>query len=71
MFKVYAANGEYRGECKYAEDAAALVSFQGEGATIKYDGAVVWKEGAEDQEAAESYDGARDKMHARIEKARA
>lgn len=58
-WKVYSADGEYRAACKYPEDAASLVSFLGDGATLR-DGHrvrdVVWREGAEDQPAGESFD---------------
>lgn len=55
-FKVYDADGSYQGSTKEPEAAAPLVSFYGEGATIR-DGhkTVVWTEGV-DGNAAESYD---------------
>lgn len=61
-WKVYDGD-EYVAACKYLEDAAALVAFRGDGATIR-DGHsarhTVWCEGAEDQPANESYDHVRD-----------
>lgn len=57
--KVYDADGEYRASFHYAEDAAVLVAFLGEGSTIR-DGhsrkLIRWSEGDEDQPASESYD---------------
>lgn len=55
-YKVY-ADGEYVASVKYAEDAAAIVAFRGEGTTIRYShGATLWTEGKESFSAAESYD---------------
>jgi hypothetical protein len=57
-WKVYSADGEYRAAVKYPEDAAALVDFLGEGATIRasHDKRwTVWTEG-KDGRASESYD---------------
>ena len=52
--KVYCEK-EYIAACKYAEDAAALVALSG--GEIRLDHRlVVWREGAEDQPAAESFD---------------
>lgn len=34
-YKVYSADKEFRGACKYAEDAAALAFFTGEGSTVR------------------------------------
>jgi len=57
-FKIYDANGQYQAACHEPEAAAALVSFYGDGATIrdshpaKY---TVWTEG-KDGLAGESYD---------------
>jgi hypothetical protein len=64
-FKVYAADGEYRGSLKYVEDAAALVALLGRGATIR-DGhrKVVWTEGV-DGDAADSYDTVALHVHVR------
>ena len=56
IWKIYLGK-EYRAACKYIEDAAALVAFLGDGATIRYDHRdIVWTEGAETQPAGESYD---------------
>jgi hypothetical protein len=57
-FKIYDANGQYQAACHEPEAAAVLVSFYGDGATIrdshpaKY---TVWTEG-KDGLAGESYD---------------
>jgi len=63
--KVYTADGEYIGACRYASDAGALVSLYGEGATIR-DGhgvkKVVWTEGT-DGNAGDSYDAVADHIH--------
>lgn len=57
QLKVYSPSGEYVASCKHAEDAAALVSLYGDGATIRVGHRrTVWTEGAELQSAAESYD---------------
>ena len=70
-FKIYNLNREYIGCVKYAEDAAALVALQGDGATVKYDhGKVIWREGAEELSAGESYDEAARVMYRRIDKMR-
>ena len=55
-WKCYTQDGEYRASCKYPEEAAAVVSLLGEGATIR-DGhkLAVWVEGS-DGYAADSYD---------------
>ena len=55
-FKVYDNDGNYQGAVKEPEAAATLVSFYGDGATIR-DGhkLIVWLEGV-DGRAAESYD---------------
>lgn len=56
-FKVFNADGVYVASCKFLEDAAALVAFNGAGAQIR-DGhtRIIWSEGSEMQPAAESYD---------------
>jgi hypothetical protein len=56
-WKIYNPEGEYVAACKYGEDAACLMAFLGEGATIR-DGhsTVVWNEGREACSAGESYD---------------
>ena len=62
-WKVYRDN-EYVASCKYAEDAAALVSASG--GAVKYGHSlVVWREGQEEFSAGESYDSAAEVMHAR------
>jgi hypothetical protein len=55
-WKVYRA-GEYIAACKYAEDAAALVSMAG-GLVKHGHSLIVWREGSEEFSAGESYDGA-------------
>lgn len=62
-WKVY-RDGEYVAACKFAEDAACLVScFGGE---VRYDHKLlVWTEGAEAFSAGESYDRAAAVMHER------
>jgi len=67
QFKVY-RNGEYVAACKYAEDAAAMVSLTPSG-EIKYGHRlVVWREGSEEFSAGNSYDGAAAVMFERIQK---
>ncbi len=67
-FKVFNPSGEYIGCTKYAEDAAALVGLQGPGAKVKHGHRkVIWDEGLETVLAADSYDGAAEIMHKRIE----
>lgn len=53
-YEVY-RDGEMIGATVYAEDAAALLA-TAHGTEIRVDGRIVWDEGAEDQEAGESYD---------------
>lgn len=56
-YKVYSSTNEYLGSVKHLEDAAVLVSVQGEGATIRYGhDAAIWIEGSEGWSAGESYD---------------
>jgi hypothetical protein len=56
VFKVYDADGTYQASCKEPEACAALMSFYGIGATIRYGhGRTLWTEG-ETGRAAESYD---------------
>ena len=70
-FKVYSPQGEYVASCKFAEDAAAVVALHGTGAKIKhYHKQVLWHEGAEDQEAGESFDHVALACWARIDLAR-
>ena len=57
-FKIFDSQGEYMGACKEVEGASALVSFYGQGATIRSGHSkktTVWTEGA-DGRASESYD---------------
>jgi len=66
-FKIYSAANEYIASIKYLEDAAAFVSIQGEGATVRSGHAkrnILWTEGL-DGNAGESYDGAALVMEAR------
>ena len=58
-YKIFNPGGEYVASCKYAEDAAALMALYGDGAEIRTEHAkstTVWREGAEQQSAGESYD---------------
>lgn len=48
---------EIVGKLRYPEDAAYVVANCGDGATIRYGRKVVWTEGAEEFNAADSYDG--------------
>jgi len=67
-FKIYTASGEYTAATKHPEEAACLVSFLGDGATIR-DGHTlrwtVWTEGA-DGCAADSYDATADTIWRRV-----
>lgn len=55
-WKIYDAEGVYQSACKEPEAAACLVSFYGDGATIRDGHAfIAWTEGR-DGIAAESYD---------------
>ena len=58
-FKVFDKRSIYLAACKRPEEAAVLVAFLGDGATIR-DGHstkdIVWLEGMEHQSASESYD---------------
>lgn len=58
--KVFNPAGVYIASCKHFEDAAALVSLNGNGSQVKWhhSGWVLWTEGAEDIPAGESYDRA-------------
>ncbi len=68
-YKIYRQGGEYVASCKYAEDAAAIVSIWGEGAFVKFQHRVrVWTEGKEDFSAGESYDRAASVMRRRLAK---
>jgi hypothetical protein len=67
QWKVYQGK-EYLAACKRVEEAACLVAFLGDGATIRagHD-TVLWTEGAEDQPAAESFDHVADVVHSRLD----
>lgn len=66
-FKVYTRDGEYIGALKDATDAACMVALRGEGATVRYDHKhIVWREGAEDDWAGNSYDHAAGVIHERV-----
>ena len=61
-WKVYCKNGVYQAACKEIEAAAALASFYGDGATIRYQHTqVVWIEG-KDGKAGDSYDAVAQKV---------
>ena len=67
-WKVYDARGRYQAATKEPEAAAVLVSFYGYGATVRFNHAwIVWTEGKEQQEAAESYDYASVLMITRLQ----
>lgn len=69
-WKVY-ANKDYRAACKAVEEAACLVAFLGDGATIRCEHTlIVWTEGEEDQPAAESYDHVAETVKLRLEQFR-
>lgn len=63
QWKIY-REGEYVGCCKYAEDAAALVSVSG-GVVKHGHSLIVWREGHEEFSAGESYDRAAEIMQKR------
>lgn len=66
VWKLYSVGSEYVGCMKYREDAAAMVSILGVGATVRYDHRlVVWTEGKEEFSASESYDRAGEIMEQR------
>lgn len=64
-FAVHNNQGDRVALIKHAEDAAAFVAIQGDGATVRHNGRVVWSEGSETESAGESYDGAATIMHKR------
>ena len=69
-YKVFTAGGTYVAAIKHLEDAAAFVSFQGEGATVRNGHAkkrTIWTEGRESFSAGESYDSAAEIMRERID----
>jgi len=58
-YKIYNNDNEYIASVKHIEDAAILVSANGNGATIRIGHAkrdIVWLEGQEKMPASESYD---------------
>ena len=60
--------GDFRAAVVFPEDAAALVSLLGHGATIRYSRRVVWREGKEEFDAGESYDSVAVVIRERINK---
>lgn len=72
QFKIYDNDRIYQAACKEPEAAAALVSFYGMGATIRWEhtSIVLWAEGA-DGYASESYDAVADKCQERMDNHRA
>lgn len=68
-WRVYNSDGEYVALLKHPEDAAALVSCLGEGTTICAEHKkALWREGAEDEPASESYDHVAEVVMRRLEK---
>ena len=67
-FKVYDEDGKYQAACKQAEVAALLVTFFGDGATIRDGhGPIVWREGPNhDGCGSDSYDGTANVVWERI-----
>lgn len=66
-YKVHSPSGTYVGEAVFGELAAAMVAVLGDGSTVRTAGGqVVWREGAEEFSANESYDGAAEVMHGRV-----
>ena len=69
QFKVFNAEGEYVASVKYFEDAACLMSFYGEGASVRAGHGkkeTLWTEGRESFSAGESYDDAAEVMASRL-----
>lgn len=64
-YKVHNPDGEYVAATRYAEDAAILVAEYGPGAKIKVGGRIVWREGAEEIAAGDSFDRVREIIHER------
>lgn len=72
QWKVYNAAKEYKAACKDVEDAACLIAFYGDGATIRAEHTIIlWTEGAEQQPASESYDFVAETVFHRLEERRA
>ena len=70
VWKVYTPGGEYTASFKHPEDAAVLVAFLGDGATIRHAHKLtVWKQGV-DGDAAESYDAVAEKAYRSVDRAR-
>jgi len=68
QLKLFTPEGHYVAACKRAEDAACLVAFLGNGATIRWGHStrgIVWREGSESQSAADSYDLVAEVIHRR------
>jgi hypothetical protein len=68
--KIYNSQGEYIGCLKHYEDAACICASYGSGATVRYGHQkrnTIWKEGAEEFSAGESYDRSGDKMRRRVD----
>ena len=54
-WKVFNPNGKQVASCRYASDAAAIIACYGDGATLRYNGRIVYKDGR-DGNAADSFD---------------
>ena len=54
-WKVFNPAGKQVASCRYPSDAAAIVACYGDGATIRYRGRIVYRDGR-DGNAADSYD---------------
>ena len=67
ILKVYNAQGKYIASCKYLEDAAILVGFNGKGSKVLkgHNGKALWHEGFESQSASDSFDEAAQVMRDR------
>lgn len=67
-FKVFDAEGNYVAAVRDASLAAALIgSALYEGARVKFNGRIIWREGEEEVRSGESFDRAAEIMHARVE----
>lgn len=66
-YKVHNPAGVHVADCKHVEEAACLVAFLGDDASIRVGPLVVWHEGKEDQPAGESYDQVAQTVHDRME----
>ena len=65
-FKIYTEHHGYEASAKHAEVAAMIAACLGEGSTVRDRGLLVWREGSEAFSASESYDGAAEVMHHRM-----